>query len=120
MAKLLWQPSTEQVEATNMYRFMELINERFGTSLNNYDNLYDWSISNIAAFWGQIWDFCQIKASVPYEQIIDDVDKMPGARWFEGALLNFAENLLRRRDNHVALIFRGEDKVRRTLTYAQL
>ena len=120
MAKLLWQPSTEQVEATNMYRFMELINKRFGTSLNNYDNLYDWSISNIAAFWGQIWDFCQIKASVPYEQIIDDVDKMPGARWFEGALLNFAENLLRRRDNHVALIFRGEDKVRRTLTYAQL
>jgi acetoacetyl-CoA synthetase len=57
---------------------------------------------------------------VPYEQVIDDATKMPGARWFTGARLNFAENLLRYRDDRLALVFRGEDRVRRTYTYAQL
>ena len=103
-----------------MYRFMKLINERYGTSHGDYDGLYEWSINHIAEFWGQVWDFCQVRASVPYETIIDDVGKMPGAQWFEGARLNFAENLLRRRDDQCALIFRGEDKIRRTLTYRQL
>ncbi len=120
MGKLLWQPSTQQIESSNMYRFMKLINERYGTSHGDYDGLYEWSINHIAEFWGQVWDFCQVRASVPYETIIDDVGKMPGAQWFEGARLNFAENLLRRRDDQCALIFRGEDKIRRTLTYRQL
>lgn len=120
MGKLLWHPSTQQIESSNMYRFMQLINERYGTSHGDYDSLYEWSVNHIAEFWGQVWDFCQVRASVPYETIIDDVGKMPGAQWFEGARLNFAENLLRRRDDQCALIFRGEDKIRRALTYRQL
>ncbi len=120
MSKLLWQPSEAQIKASNMYRFMTLINERYGTSFDSYDDLYQWSVDHIPEFWKEMWDFAGIKASVSYDRVIDDAAKMPGARWFEGARLNFAENLLRYRDDRLALVFRGEDQVRRTLTYAQL
>jgi acetoacetyl-CoA synthetase len=103
-----------------MYRFMTLINEHYGTAFDSYDGLYQWSIENIPEFWREMWAFAGIKASAPYTTVVDDATKMPGARWFEGARLNFAENLLRYRDDRTALVFRGEDRVRRTLTYAQL
>jgi acetoacetyl-CoA synthetase len=120
MSNLLWQPSEEQIQSSNMHRFMTLVNQQYGTSLDNYDDLYQWSIDNIPEFWKQMWDFGSIIASAPYEKIIDDVSKMPGAEWFEGCRLNFAENLLRYRDDNLALVFRGEDTIRRTFTYAQL
>ena len=99
MNKLLWQPSEAQIKASNMYRFMTLINQRYGTSFENYDGLYQWSVDHIADFWAAMWDFAEIKASKPYDQVIDDATKMPGAQWFAGARLNFAENLLRYRDD---------------------
>jgi acetoacetyl-CoA synthetase len=120
MSKILWQPTIEQIKSSNMHRFMDQVNLQYGTSHQNYDSLYEWSISNIPEFWQQMWNFGAIIASSPYEKIIDDVYKMPGAKWFKGARLNFAENLLRYRDDHLALVFRGEDKIRRTFTYAQL
>ena len=120
MGRLLWQPSEARIQSSNMFRFMTLINQCYGTSFTSYAELYQWSVDHIPEFWRQMWDFASIKASVPYERIIDDVTKMPGAHWFEGARLNFAENLLRYRDDRLALIFKGEDQVRRTLTYAQL
>jgi acetoacetyl-CoA synthetase len=120
MSRLLWQPSEAQIQSTNMYRFMMLINGRYGTSFDSYDGLYRWSVDHIPEFWKEMWDFASIKASAPYEQVLDDATRMPGARWFEGARLNFAENLLRFRDDRLALVFRGEDRVRRTCTYAQL
>ncbi|MGD9310770.1 MAG: acetoacetate--CoA ligase [Desulfosarcina sp.] len=120
MGKLLWQPSREQIQSSNMYRFMTSINQRYGTSFETYDDLYQWSIDQIPDFWREMWDFAAIKASAPFEEVVDDADKMPGARWFAGAQLNFAQNLLRFRDDRLALVFRGEDRVRRTLTYAQL
>jgi acetoacetyl-CoA synthetase len=120
MSKLLWQPSEAQIQASNMYRFMTGINQRFGTSFDSYDGLYQWSIDHIPEFWEAMWSFADIRASAPFTQVVDDATKMPGARWFEGARLNFAENLLRYRDERPALVFRGEDTVRRSLTYAQL
>ncbi len=120
MAKILWQPSEEQIRSSNMYRFMQFINERHGTRFSEYAPLWEWSVEHIADFWAALWEFVDIRASVPYDQVIDDPAKMPGARWFEGARLNFAENLLRYRDDRVALTFRGEDKVRRRMTYAEL
>ncbi len=120
MAKMLWQPTDEQIKNSNMYRFMNSVNEKFGQDFSAYTPLYEWSVENITDFWAAFWEFAGIKASVPYQRVIDDVAKMPGARWFEGARLNFAENLLRYRDERTALIFRGEDSVRRELTYAQL
>ncbi len=120
MAKCLWTPSKERIKNANMTAFLQSVNQIHGKDFSDYDQLYEWSTNNIGAFWAQMWDFAEIIASKPYDQVIDDPEKMPGAKWFEGARLNFAENLLRFRNDSVALIFRGEDKVRRTLTYNEL
>ncbi len=120
MAKLLWEPSEERKKSSNMYRFMRTVNTRYGKNFTDYDGLYQWSVDNISDFWAAMWDFAEIKASKKYDVVIDDPEKMPGAKWFEGSLLNFAENLLRFRNDNTALIFRGEDSVRRTLTYNEL
>ncbi len=120
MAKLLWKPSEDRIKNSNMYRFMGLINEKYNQNFTEYDPLYQWSIENIPDFWAAMWEFADIKASKPYDQVIDDVAKMPGAKWFSGARLNFAENLLRYRDDQVALIFKGEDHDSTTMTYSEL
>ena len=120
MAKLLWKPSEERIKRTNMYRFMNYVNEKYGKGFTEYTPLYQWSIENIADFWSSMWKFAEIIASKPYDHIIDDPSKMPGAIWFSGARLNFAENLLRYRDNQTALIFKGEDQDSVRMTYGEL
>jgi len=120
MAKLLWKPSEERVRDSNMYSFMQYINRRFDRDFSSYDELYQWSVDNIPDFWGAMWEFVDIKASSGYEEVIGDVGKMPGATWFAGARLNFAENLLRYRDDRVALIFKGEGQDIVKMTYAEL
>ena len=120
MAKLLWKPTEEQIEQANMYRFMQFINETYHQNFKEYAPLYDWSIENISGFWAAFWEFADIIHSKRYDQVIDDAKKMPGARWFPGAQLNFAENLLRYRDDRVALIFKGEGRPSIRYTYAQL
>ena len=120
MAELLWKPSEEQIKKTNMYRFMNLINERFGKNFMEYEPLHQWSIDNISDFWAAFWKFADVIHSKPYDQVVDDVTKMPGARWFTGAQLNFAENLLRYRDDQIALIFKGEAQDSTKMTYARL
>jgi len=120
MAKLLWKPSEDKIKNSNMYRFMGLINENYNQNFTEYAPLYQWSIENIPHFWAAMWEFADIKASKPYDQVIDDVTRMPGAKWFSGARLNFAENLLRYRDDQVALIFKGEDHDSTTMTYSEL
>jgi acetoacetyl-CoA synthetase len=76
---------------------MHFVNERYGKKFTEYTSLYKWSIENIPDFWASMWDFGEIIASQPYDQVVDDLNKMPGAKWFSGARLNFAENLLRQR-----------------------
>ena len=120
MTKLLWKPSEERIQGTNMYRFMNFVNTKFNKNFTEYAPLYQWSIDNIPDFWAATWEFVEIKASKPYDQVIDDVKKMPGAKWFSGSRLNFTENLLRFRDDETALVFRGEDRVTRKMTYAEL
>jgi len=120
MTKLLWQPSEERIKSTNMYRFMTLVNEKFGKSFKDYSALWDWSVNNLEDFWGLAWDFIKIKATQKYDKVIENPTQMPGARFFVNSKLNFAENLLQFRNERLALIFRGEDAVRRTLTYNQL
>ena len=120
MGKLLWKPSEERARNSNMYRFMLFVNERRDQNFTNYDGLYEWSVNNIPAFWADVWDFVGIRSSRGYDHVIDDERKMPGAKWFSGARLNFAENLLRFHDDSVALIFQGEDHPVRKMTYAEL
>lgn len=120
MAKLLWEPSEERIKNSNMYKFMQFINEKHGTDFKEYRPLYKWSVDNIPEFWASFWDYADIKYSRSYDSVIDDVNKMPGAKWFEGARLNFAENLLRYRDDHTAFIFRGETQKSAKMSYAEL
>jgi acetoacetyl-CoA synthetase len=120
MAEMLWKPSEERIKNSNMYRFMSFIHERHGKDFSEYASLYQWSIDHIPDFWASMWEFAGIKASRPYDQVIDDLNKMPGAKWFSGARLNFAENLLRYTDDRTALIFKGEGQPVRKMTYAQV
>jgi len=108
MAKLLWKPTDDQIKNSNMYRFMNFINEKHDQNFAEYSTLYRWSVEHVGDFWAAMWEFADIIASKPYNDVIDDVNKMPGARWYSGARLNFAENLLRYRDNQVALIIASQ------------
>jgi len=120
MAKMLWIPSEERIKNSNMYKFMQFINERNGTDFQEYMPLFRWSVENIPEFWASFWDYADIKYSRGYDTVVDDLTKMPGAKWFQGARLNFAENLLRYRDDHTALIFKGETQKEAKMSYAEL
>jgi acetoacetyl-CoA synthetase len=120
MLKKLWEPSAERMKSSNMYRFMQTVNERFGKDFADYGALWEWSVTDIADFWASVWDFVDIQASTPYEKVVDDLGKFPGASWFDGSKLNFAQNLLRFNDDREALVFQPEGRPARSLTYAQL
>ena len=116
----LWEPTSGQIAKSQMSRFREFINQHYQRSVEDYHDLYNWSITNSEDFWESIWKFSKVISSEPYTQICDDITKMPGAKWFSGARLNFAENLLKYRDEEIAIKFYGEDKVYREVTYSQL
>ena len=120
MAELLWKPSSERIQQANLTSFIKFVNEKQGADFTDYAGLYDWSIAEIPAFQESIWQFFKPIHSQGYDQVVTDPDKMPGAKWFPGAKLNFAENLLRYRDDREALVFRSEPGDTRRLTYAQL
>ena len=112
-SEALWQPRPEQIAVT---RLAGLMSE---TSHANYAELWQWSVDQPEAFWSKIWDFCGVVGEKGDEVLVDG-DKMLGARWFPQASLNFAENLLQKRDDSDALVFWGEDKVNRRLSRAEL
>jgi len=120
MGKLLWTPTEERKKNANITRFMEFVNKRHKQNFHNYKELHDWSVDKIPDFWASVWDFVGVKASKGYESVVDDVTKMPGAKWFAGARLNFAENLLRHRDKKTAFVFKGETQKSARMSYAEL
>lgn len=120
MGKLLWEPSAEWKRNANITRFMDFVNKRHGQNCQNYGELYNWSIDNAPDFWAAMWDFADIKASKRWDTVVDDISKMPGAKWFSGARLNYAENLLQRRDNHTAIISKLETQESTKVSYAEL
>ena len=99
---------------------MREVSARHKLNLDSYSDLYQWSVENIPDFWVQMWDFVEIKASKHYDSVVMDVSVFPGAKWFPGAKLNFAENLLRYRDDHLAFVFIGETQTSKRMTYAEL
>jgi len=118
----LWTPSDDRKANSQMAAFMGVVRERFGLPISgdDYDALHRFSITRQEDFWNAAWDFCGVKASVRGERVLIDGDKMPGARYFPDARLNYAENALKRRDDSLALLFRGEDKVKSQMTWAEL
>ena len=116
----LWTPSPERVAATNVTAFRGWLEAERGVVLDDVAALWRWSVDDIESFWAAIWDYGGVIASRGCDDVLVDGDKMPGARWFTGARLNYAENLLRRRDDAPAMIFRGENGARRELSHAAL
>jgi len=116
----LWIPSDQRKRQANITRFIDLVNRAHQRKIETYAELYDWSIHEIADFWATMWEFADIKHSRTYDAIVDDINKFPGAKWFPGARLNFAENLLRHRDDRIAFVFRGETQKSGKMTYAEL
>ncbi|MFB3135353.1 MAG: acetoacetate--CoA ligase, partial [Rhodospirillales bacterium] len=116
----LWRPSEDRIRQTNMVRFMEDVEEDWNVDIRDYAELYRFSIEEKEKFWTSLKDYAGIIAETWGADVLVDGDKMPGARWFPDARLNFAENLLRRRDDADALVFWGEDRVRRRMTHAGL
>ncbi len=115
----LWQPDREEIAAHPLTRFAAAAARRAGRGIADYRALHAWSIDDRAAFWDLVWDFCGVVGDKGTRRLIDG-DRMPGARFFPDARLNFAENLLRRSDDGAAIVFRGEDGATRRLSWRAL
>ncbi len=121
MNKPIWEPGAERVERANLSRFMRFVRESTGDEdIQRNASLYDFSIRHPEKFWSLVWEFCGIRAQGEHEPVLVDRDRMPGARWYPHVRLNFAQNLLRHKDDRIAITFRNEWGHKRELTYAQL
>ncbi|HJT60182.1 MAG TPA: acetoacetate--CoA ligase [Burkholderiales bacterium] len=111
--KPLWTPSPERAARTDLARFMKLVGQ------SSYAELHRWSVAHSAEFWNAVWDFCGVRGEKGGEVVVDPT-LMPGAKWFPHARLNYAENLLRNRSSSDAIVFWGEDRIKRKITHKNL
>ena len=120
MDRPIWQPSAERIAAANLTVFERRIRETMAPQAAGFASLYRWSVEHPEQFWPAVWDFCGVRGLRAPGPVLVDGDRMPGAKWFPGARLNFAENLLRRRDGAEALVFRNEAGLRRALNFSEI
>ncbi|CAN7281013.1 acetoacetate--CoA ligase [Mesorhizobium caraganae] len=115
----LWTPTQDRIDAAPLTAFMKAAAAKTGTSFASYAELHRWSVEDREGFWSLLWDFCGIVGDKG-ETVLVDGDKMPGASFFPDATLNFAENLLKKTGSGAAIVFRGEDKIERRLSWNEL
>ena len=118
--QILWRPSKEAIKTANLTRFMANIRQQYGLPIHTFKDLYQFSVENPETFWKAVWSFCNIITKTQGDRVLIGAESLETARFFPDAQLNFAENLLRRRDEAIALTFYGEDKVYRQLTFQEL
>ncbi|MEJ8839872.1 acetoacetate--CoA ligase [Ramlibacter sp. AN1133] len=116
----IWIPTAERIAHARLTGFMASIEHRHRRKLQGYAELHAYSVEPSGDFWRDLWDYLEIRAEAPPSCTVRSIGSLPGAAWFPGARLNLAENLLRRSDDAEALIFRGEEGSRRSMTWAQL
>ena len=116
----VWHPSPVRIADANLTRFIACVNSRRGSSFEGYGDLYEWSCKRPDEFWPELARFADVRADWGPGPVLENADRMPGARFFPGAQLNFAQNLLRYRDEQPAILFRNEAGQRRELSYRQL
>jgi acetoacetyl-CoA synthetase len=116
----LWQPSEQVIEQAQLTQFARQVIRKRRLEVGNYPEFYRWSVDRPEEFWSDVWDFSGVVASRRGSTVLVDGDKMPGARWFPEARLNFAENLMRRGDRGDAFVFWDESGLRRRVSYADL
>jgi acetoacetyl-CoA synthetase len=119
-APVLWRPSPVRVAQSNVAAFLAQVRQDWGAGPRDYAGLWRWSVAEPAKFWTSVWDFADVIAGTRGKRALVDGGKMPGAKFFPDARLNYAENLLRRRDGGEAIAFWGEDRVKRSLTWRQV
>ena len=117
---VLWEPPPARREATGLARYLRWLEERKGLRFADYDALWRWSVEHLEDFWASLWEFFEIRASAPYLRVLDE-RKMPGAKWFEGARLNYAEHAFRYATTaRPALIVRSESRPPAEIGWAAL
>ncbi|WP_298596238.1 acetoacetate--CoA ligase [Zoogloea sp.] len=115
----LWVPDGDRIAAANMTAFARGAERRWGRALPDYTALHAWSVEQPEEFWASVWELGEVRGQMG-PVVLEDGQRMPGARWFPEARLNFAENLLRSRDDSDALVFWGEDRVKNRLSHGDL
>ena len=120
MAEPLWRPDSSRIKSANMTAFMHWLEKEYEVSLSSYSQLHQFSVSRQEDFWAAVWQFCDVIAETRGDRVLVDGESMLGAQFFPDAKLNFAENLLRRRDDREALVFRAEDQIERRLSWRKL
>ena len=120
----IWIPSRERIEHANLTRYMSWLNEKQGLAFPDYESLWQWSVTELEAFWESIWNYCSMRSTQPYRSVLSS-RTMPGARWFEGATVNYADQMLWRSKlpqwaNRPAIIFQSECAGRREVSWADL
>lgn len=107
--KALWYPDSKR--DTQMDKFRIQVNKDFGLNLENYQDLYEWSVDSYAEFWAQVWNFCGIVCSKPYDEVVDASQRISDVpEWFRGARLNYAENLLKHADQDKVALYAATEK----------
>ena len=120
MSEPLWKPTAERIAGAGITAFTLQAESVTGRSFSDYQSLHAWSVSEPETFWSILWDFCDLPERMVGQPVVEMRDEMPGARWFPHSRLNFAQQLLARRDDSPAMVFRAEDKVHRIVSYAHM
>jgi acetoacetyl-CoA synthetase len=118
--ELLWEPPAEMVERSAMTRYMRWLESERDLRFDGYPPLWEWSVTELEDFWSSIWDYFEVESPTPYSAVLAE-RKMPGARWFEGAELNYAQHLFRgKRDDETAILHASELRDLTQLSWAEL
>lgn len=118
--RLLWTPSQALQDSSNIRAYMRWLETTRGLRFDTYDDLWRWSVSDLEAFWESLWEYFQIRSATPYTRVLSS-HEMPGARWFEGATLNYVEHVFRRATpDHPAALFQSERQALTPISWADL
>ena len=122
---ILWKPSAETIQHAHLSRYMDWLRQhasqfRIPADLDTYPALWQWSVDQPADFWASFWQYFDIISHTPYSRVLSGVN-MPGCRWFEGATLNYAEHVFRKKnDTHPAILFQRENTPLTTVSWQEL
>jgi acetoacetyl-CoA synthetase len=121
LGEVMWSPPPDVRETTQMGRFLDFVRDKRGRDLDGYDELFAWSVADLEGFWGAVWDFFGVRAHTPYERVLGSRE-MPGAEWFSGARLNYAEHMLGTQGDtrEVAIVARSQTRAPFELTFGDL
>ena len=121
MSDKCWSPLIEDIQSSNMFRFIKYVNSKYALEISNYSQLHKWSINNSNDFWSSVWSFCDIKFSKNFKTVSDNPNVEPGVNWFEPSKLNFAENLLIYKDSDsIAIKYVNESQKIKSISYRDL